>query len=46
MSTSDKKPSKGFVAQMSNPLSDPRVMAIVEEARKEYQQILNAKEAP
>lgn len=42
MST-DKKPGKGYVAQMTNTLCDPRVMAIVEEARKEYQENLNAK---
>lgn len=29
---------KGYVAQMTNPLSDPRARAIVEEARKEYQE--------
>lgn len=32
----EKKPCNGLIAQLLNPLSDPRVKAIVDEARKEY----------
>lgn len=40
--TDTKTYGKGYIAQMTNPLSDPRVMAIVEEARKEYREKVKA----
>lgn len=32
----EKKPCNGLIAQLMNPLSDPRVREIVEQAKKEY----------
>ncbi len=39
--TDTKTYCKGYVAQMTNPLSDPRVRAIVEELRNENQKEKN-----
>ncbi|CAD0211252.1 hypothetical protein AGRHK599_LOCUS1279 [Rhizobium rhizogenes] len=39
----EKQQGKGYIAQMTNPLRDPRARAIVEEARREYQENSNAK---